>query len=59
MSWQSFEEIEAWQVARILNQRFWEILQSGSFGKDYALADQMNRSVGSTMDNILPREVRP
>ena len=52
MSWKSFEEIEAWQVARVLNQRFWEVLQSGAFGKDFALVDQLNRSVGSTMDNI-------
>jgi four helix bundle protein len=52
MPWTSFEEIEAWQVARILNQRFWEVLQSGAFGRDFALADQLNRSVGSVMDNI-------
>jgi len=52
MAWQSFEEIEAWQVARTLNQRIWEILQSGAFGRDFPLADQINRSAGSTMDNI-------
>lgn len=52
MSWQSFEEIEAWQAARVLNQRIWQVLQSGAFGKDFALADQINRSAGSTMDNI-------
>jgi len=52
MSWKSFEEIEAWQVARILNQRVWEILKTGAFGKDFALADQINRAAGSAMDNI-------
>lgn len=52
MSWTSFEEIEAWQVARVLNQRVWQILQSGAFGKDFALADQLNRSAGSVMDNV-------
>ena len=52
MPWTSFEEIEAWQVARKLNQRIWHVLQSGAFGKDFALADQINRSAGSTMDNV-------
>jgi len=52
MPWKSFEEIEAWQVARILNQRVWQIIQSGRFGKDFALTDQLNRSAGSAMDNI-------
>lgn len=52
MPWRSFEEIEAWQAARTLNQRIWQILDSGAFGKDFSLADQINRSAGSAMDNI-------
>lgn len=52
MPWTSFEEIEAWQVARLLNQQIWQVLQSGSFGRDFALADQINRAAGSAMDNI-------
>lgn len=52
MAWSSFEEIEAWQIARVLNQHVWKIIQSGNFGKDFALADQLNRAAGSTMDNI-------
>ncbi len=52
MKFTRFEEIEAWQVARRLNQMVWELLRNGSFGKDFALVDQLNRSAGSTMDNI-------
>jgi four helix bundle protein len=52
MPWKTFQEIEAWQVARVLNQRVWQVLQSGAFGKDFALADQINRAAGSAMDNI-------
>lgn len=52
MSWTTFEEIEAWQAARLLNQKIWQIIKSGSFGKDFALSDQLNRAAGSTMDNI-------
>ena len=52
MPWKSFEEIDAWQVARKLNQEIWEVIQSGAFGKDYALVDQINRAAGSIMDNI-------
>ena len=52
MAWKSFEEIDAWQAARLLNQRLWDCIQSGGFGKDFALTDQMNRSAGSAMDNI-------
>ena len=48
----NFEEIEGWQLARKLNQRLWELIVEGPFGKDFALSDQINRSAGSTMDNI-------
>lgn len=47
-----FEEIEAWQVARELNRKVWSLIDSGAFGKDFALSDQLNRSAGSVMDNI-------
>lgn len=39
-------------MARELNQQIWELIQKGSFGKDFALIDQINRSAGSAMDNI-------
>jgi len=46
------EEIEAWQAARELNRRVWDLIEAGSLGKDFALSDQINRAAGSTMDNI-------
>jgi four helix bundle protein len=51
-SFKRFEDIEAWQLARQMNQRIWGILESGRLGKDFALFDQINRAAGSAMDNI-------
>jgi four helix bundle protein len=48
----TFEDIGAWQKARILSKEIFELTLTGSFSKDYALRDQINRSVGSIMDNI-------
>ncbi len=48
----TFEDISAWQKARILSKQIFEMTLEGSFAKDYALRDQINRSAGSIMDNI-------
>ena len=48
----SFEDIESWSMARELSKEIYELTSSGSFSKDYSLKDQINRSSGSTMDNI-------
>jgi len=48
----TFEDIGAWQKARMLSKEIFELTLTGSFSKDYALRDQINRSVGSIMDNI-------
>jgi four helix bundle protein len=48
----SFEDIEAWKRARQLAQRIFELSNKGTFAKDFALKDQINRAVGSVMDNI-------
>lgn len=48
----TFEDIGAWQKARILSKQVFELTLTGSFSKDYALRDQINRSMGSVMDNI-------
>ena len=47
-----FEDIEAWQAARVFNDELWKLISSGAFGRDYALVDQMNRAAGSAMDNV-------
>jgi four helix bundle protein len=48
----NFEDIEGWQLARKLNNRLWDVISAGLFGKDFALCDQINRAAGSAMDNI-------
>ena len=47
-----FEEIHAWQEARILVQQVYALTQSGSFSKDYGLRDQIQRAAVSVMTNI-------
>jgi len=48
----SFTEMEVWQRARALSEQIFELTLKGSFAKDFALKDQINRSTGSIMDNI-------
>lgn len=47
-----FEDITAWQKARKLSHEIYEATQHGTFARDFALRDQINRSTGSIMDNI-------
>src|ERR1044072_7268345 len=47
-----FEDIVAWQKARVLCQRVFEIINRGEFARDFKLRDQINSSSGSVMDNI-------
>jgi four helix bundle protein len=47
-----FEEIEAWKLARDLNKKIGEVIDSGSFSKNYRLISQVEGSSGSIMDNI-------
>lgn len=47
-----FEDLEVWQKARELAKQVHELTSTGNFSKDYSLKDQINRSAGSTMDNI-------
>lgn len=48
----SFEGIGAWQRARVLSRQIFDLTLKGSFSKDFSLRDQINKSSGSTMDNI-------
>ena len=48
----TFEDIGAWQKARVLLKQIFELTLSESFSKDYALRDHINRSMGAVMDNI-------
>lgn len=47
-----FEELEIWKLARKFCRNVWTITRVEPFSKDYSLKDQINRSSGSTMDNI-------
>ncbi|MGB5942469.1 MAG: four helix bundle protein [Leeuwenhoekiella sp.] len=48
----SFEDLEVYQLARQLAKDVWNLIQNTSLGKDYELRNQISRSAGSVMDNI-------
>lgn len=52
MTFQNFEDIEAWKKSRILYKLIFQLTQNNAFSKDYSLRDQIRRSSGSVMDNI-------
>lgn len=47
-----FTELEVWQLANELEKRVYVELNAGALLKDYALKDQINKSLGSIPDNI-------
>jgi four helix bundle protein len=47
-----FEEILAWQKARKLAKRVYEVTTDNKFSKDFGLRDQIRRSSVSVMANI-------
>ena len=47
-----FEEIIAWQEARILTKQMYRLSQKGDFRKDFGLRDQIQRAAVSSMSNI-------
>jgi len=47
-----FEEIEAWQDARLLVKGIYEVTDGGRFARDFGLRDQIRRAAISTMSNI-------
>jgi four helix bundle protein len=46
-----FEELRAWQEARVLVREVYRLTASGRFAKDFGLRDQMRRAAASTMAN--------
>jgi four helix bundle protein len=52
MTWQKFEDIEAWQLARAYFGAIHELIQASPINKNFALRDQMYSAAGSIMDNI-------
>ncbi len=51
-TFQNFEEIEAWQKARILTREIYMISKEGAFSKDFGLREQIRRASTSIMANI-------
>jgi len=47
-----FEDIRAWQEARVLTQMVYESSGQGDFGRDFGLRDQIREAAGSVMHNI-------
>ena len=51
-TFETFEEINAWQRARDLTKRVYQISGEGRFAHDFGLRDQMRRACISIMSNI-------
>lgn len=49
---QRFEDIKAWQEARLLTKQIYALTQRGEFNKDFGLKDQIQRAAVSSMTNI-------
>jgi four helix bundle protein len=47
-----FEDLEVWQLSRLLSKEVWEMIEQENFKRNFALRDQIDRSSGSIMDNI-------
>lgn len=47
-----FEDIQAWQKARRVTRKIYELTAEGRFSKDYGLRDQSQRAGVSIMANI-------
>ena len=52
MTIQRFEDIVAWQRARVLTKDVYACTRVGAFAKDYGLKDQIQRASVSSMANI-------
>jgi four helix bundle protein len=47
-----FEELVAWQKARLLTQEVYRVSGQGEFARDFGLKDQIRRAAVSVMSNI-------
>ncbi len=48
----NFEDLESWQLARVICDDIDKIIKNTDLNQDYKLKDQINGSSGSIMDNI-------
>lgn len=49
---EGFEDLIAWQKARVLTREIYAVSRNGAFAKDFGLADQIQRAAVSVMSNI-------
>ena len=49
---EKFEDIVAWQKARLLTREVYQCTRAGAFARDYGLKDQIQRASVSTMANV-------
>jgi four helix bundle protein len=49
---QRFEDLIAWQKARVLTKAIYIVTKQGKFARDFRLSNQIQRAVVSTMSNI-------
>lgn len=49
---EKFEDVVAWQKARVLTQQVYSLSKVGTFARDFGLRDQVQRASVSTMANI-------
>jgi len=49
---QRFEDIQAWQEARILVKMIYQLTNKEKFSKDFGMRDQIRRAAVSVMNNI-------
>jgi four helix bundle protein len=52
MGVEKFEDLVAWQKARVLTRMIYEVTRSERFARDYGLAGQIQRAAVSIMSNI-------
>lgn len=52
MGIERFEDIEAWQLARELASKVYNLTKKPEFARDYGLKGQIQDAAGSTMHNI-------
>ena len=54
----TFEDLIAWQKARVLTARVYQVTGRGEFGRDFGLRDQIRRASVSVMSNIAEGQER-
>jgi four helix bundle protein len=52
MKIENFEDVEAWQLARELTRKVYQLTKRQRFGKNFGLRDQIQEAAGSSMHNI-------